>query len=100
MRGKIVAKLGDIETVGTELQQAFSLAEQLQSPSLLYPIAYDFGYWYERTGKEQEAATLYGNATATIEQMVRAVEDEALRSTFLQSALVHEIHERTTRLGG
>ena len=83
---------------GTELQRAFSLAEQLQSPSLLYPIAYDLGYWYESTGKEREAATLYGKAKATIAQMATAVEDEVLRSTFLQSSLVQEIHERAARL--
>jgi tetratricopeptide (TPR) repeat protein len=99
LRGKIIAKLGDVDAVGTELQQAFSLAEQLQSPSLLYPIAYDLGHWYESTGKEREAATLYGKAKATIEQMATAVEDDALRSTFLQSALVQEIHERAARLG-
>lgn len=52
LRGKIIAKLGDTDTAGTELQRAFTLAEQLQSPSLLYPIAYDFGHWHERTGKE------------------------------------------------
>jgi hypothetical protein len=40
LRGKIAAKLGDTETAGTELQCAFTLADQLQSPSLLYPIAY------------------------------------------------------------
>ena len=45
-------------------------------------------------------ASLYGKAKATIEQMAMAVEDEALRSTFLQSALVQEIHEHATRLGG
>ena len=99
LRGKIIAKLGDADAAGTELQRAFSLAEQLQSPSLLYPIAYDLGQWYESTGKEREAATLYGKAKATIEQMATAVEDEALRSTFLQSALVQEIHERAARLG-
>jgi class 3 adenylate cyclase/tetratricopeptide (TPR) repeat protein len=100
LRGKIAAKLGDTDTAGTELQQAFTLADQLQSPSLIYPIAYDLGQWHESTGKEREAATLYGTAKATIEQMATAVEDEALRSTFLQSALVQEIHERATRLGG
>ena len=99
LRGKIVAKLGDAETSGTDLQQAFSLAEQLQSPSLFYPIAYDLGHWYESTGKEREAAALYGTAKATIAQMATAVEDEMLRSTFLQSALVQEIHERAARLG-
>jgi tetratricopeptide (TPR) repeat protein len=99
LRGKIAAKLGDANTAGTELQRAFSLAEQLQSPSLLYPIAYDLGHWHESTGKEREAAALYGKAKATIAQMATAVEDEALRSTFLQSALVQEIHERAARLG-
>ena len=88
LRGKIIAKLGDANVAGTELQRAFTLAEQLQSPSLLYPIAYDFGQWYETTGREREAATLYGKAKATIAQMATTVEDEALRSTFLQSALV------------
>jgi tetratricopeptide (TPR) repeat protein len=100
LRGKIITKLGDTDTAGVELQRAFSLAEQLQSPSLLYPIAYDLGHWYESTGKEREAAALYGKAKATIAQMATAVEDEALRSTFLQSALVQEIYERAARLGG
>jgi len=100
LRGKIIAKLGDTDTAGVELQRAFSLAEQLQSPSLFYPIAYDLGHWYESTGKEREAAALYGKAKATIAQMATAVEDEALRSTFLQSALVQEIYERAARLGG
>jgi tetratricopeptide (TPR) repeat protein len=100
LRGKIVAKLGDTDTAGSELQRAFSLAEQLQSPSLLYPITYDLGHWYETAGKEREAAALYGKAKATIAQMATAVEDKALRSTFLQSALVQAIHERAARLGG
>jgi tetratricopeptide (TPR) repeat protein len=99
LRGKIIAKLGNADTAGTELQRAFTLADQLQSPSLLYPIAYDLGHWFESTGKEREAAALYGKAKATIAQMATAVEDDALRSTFLQSALVQEIHERAVRLG-
>jgi DNA-binding winged helix-turn-helix (wHTH) protein/class 3 adenylate cyclase/tetratricopeptide (TPR) repeat protein len=99
LRGKMVSKLGDTDTAGAELRRAFTLADQLQSPSLVYPIAYDLGQWYESTGKEREAATLYGKAKATIEQMATAVEDEMLRSTFLQSALVQEIHERAARLG-
>jgi tetratricopeptide (TPR) repeat protein len=99
LHGKIVAKLGDANTAGSELQRAFTLADQLQSPSLVYPIAYGLGQWYETTGKEREAATLYGKAKATIEQMATAVEDDALCSTFLQSALVQEIHERAARLG-
>ena len=100
LRGKIIAKLGDIDPAGTDLQQAVTLAELLQSPSLIYPIAYDLGKWQESSGNERDAASLYGKAKATIDQMATAVEDEALRSTFLQSALVQEIHEHAARLGG
>jgi tetratricopeptide (TPR) repeat protein len=100
LRGKIIAKLGDTDKAGTELQRAFTLADQLQSPSLIYPIAYDLGQWHENAGHEREASALYGKAKTTIEQMATAVEDEALRSTFLQSALVQEIHECSARLGG
>jgi tetratricopeptide (TPR) repeat protein len=98
LRGKIITKLGDAEAAGTDLQSACTLADQLQSPSLIYPIAYDLGQWHENAGHEREASALYGKANAIIEQMATAVEDEALRSTFLQSALVQEIHERATRL--
>jgi tetratricopeptide (TPR) repeat protein len=100
LRGKIAAKLGDTEAPGTELQQAFALADQLRSPSLIYPIAYDLGQWNESIEKEREAASLYGKAKAITDQMAAAVEDETLRSTFLQSALVQEIHDHATRLGG
>jgi len=71
----------------------------LQSPSLLYPIAYNLGHWCETTGKEQEAARLYGKAKAAIEHMATAVEDQALRTIFLQSASVQAIHERVARMG-
>jgi hypothetical protein len=100
LRGKIAAQLGDTDAAGTDLQRAFTLADQLQSPSLIYPIAYDLGQRHESAGQEREAVTFYGKSKATIEQMVTAMDDDALRSTFLQSALVQEIHERATRLGG
>jgi hypothetical protein len=100
LRGKIAAQLGDVETAGTALLRGASLAYTLRSPSLIYPIAYDLGHWYERTGKELEARRLYGKTHAIIEQMATAVEDEALRSAFLQSTLVQTINERVARLGG
>ena len=99
MRGKIAAKLGDTEAGGAELQQAFGLTEQMQSPSLFYPIAYDLGQWYESAGQEQQAAMLYGKAKAATERIATAVEDQALRSIFLQSPSVQAIYERTARLG-
>jgi hypothetical protein len=99
LRGKILSKLGDVGTGGAELQRAFTLAEQLHSPALLYPIAHDLGEWYEKVGKEQEGAVLFGKAKATIQHMAAAVEDQALRAIFLQSAPVQAIHERVARMG-
>jgi tetratricopeptide (TPR) repeat protein len=99
LRGKIAAQLGDAETAETELQRAFSLADALQSPALAYPIAYALGHWYESTGKEREAPTLYGKAQAAVDQMATAVEDAALHATFLQAALVQTINERVARFG-
>ncbi|MEE9149278.1 MAG: tetratricopeptide repeat protein, partial [Candidatus Tectomicrobia bacterium] len=100
LRGKIAAQLGDADIAGTALQRAFSLTDQLHSPSLTYPIVYDLGQWYERTGKEREAVVMYGKAKATIERMATAIGDETLRSIFLQSALVQAIEACAARLGG
>jgi class 3 adenylate cyclase/tetratricopeptide (TPR) repeat protein len=93
LRGKIVAKLGDGDAAGAELQRAHTLAEQLHSPALFYRIAYDLGQWYETAGQEQEAAILYGKAKAAAEHMATAIEDEALRAIFLKSAPVQAIYD-------
>jgi tetratricopeptide (TPR) repeat protein len=100
LRGKMAVRLGDAAAAGTALRRAFSLVDKLQSPALIYPVAYEFGQWYESLGKEREAIRLYGKAQAIIEQMATAVEDEALRSRFLQATLVQTINERVARLGG
>jgi class 3 adenylate cyclase/tetratricopeptide (TPR) repeat protein len=98
MRGKILGQLGHGSAAAGELRQAFTLAEQLDNPMLSYPIAYDLGQWYESEGQEQEAARLYGKVKAAIEHMATAVEDQALRTTFLQSASVQAIRERLARM--
>jgi tetratricopeptide (TPR) repeat protein len=99
LRGQLAACLGDHAAAGPALQRACALAEQLQSPTLLYPIAYALGQWYETSGQEQEAVVRYRTAIVTIERMATAVEDEVLRTAFQQSALVHAITEGAARLG-
>jgi tetratricopeptide (TPR) repeat protein len=98
LRGRILAFLGNAEAAGTDLQRAFALADKLNSPAVTYPIAYELGRWYERTGQEGKAADLYRKAMATVERMAAAVEDEALQSIFLQSAAVQAIRERVARV--
>jgi tetratricopeptide (TPR) repeat protein len=100
LRGKIAAALGDPEAAGAELQRALALAEQLQSPMLLYPMAYELGQWYEMDGQEREAAAVYRKANAVTTRMATALDDEGLRTIFLQSAAVQAIGACVARLGG
>ncbi len=86
-----MAKLRDSDAAGTELQRSFTLAEQLCSPTLVYPAACDLGQWYETTGQEWEAAMLYGKAKAAAEHIATTIEDEALSAIFLQSAPVRHV---------
>jgi tetratricopeptide (TPR) repeat protein len=97
LRGKILSQLGRDEAAGAELQRAYSLAEELRSPSLLYPVAYALGQWHEGAGQEREAATLYAKAKATVEQMATAIGDEGLAALFLQSEPVRMIIESWTK---
>jgi tetratricopeptide (TPR) repeat protein len=99
LHGKIAARLGDAQTAGIALHNAYTLAEQLHSPSLTYPLAYELGHWYEGINKEQEAAAAYRQAQAAIARMVTTVEDDRLRSVFLQSTCVHNISACAARLG-
>ena len=94
IRGKVLRQLGQAESAGDDLQAAFALAAQLQSPAILYPIAFDLGQWCEATGMEQEAVDAYGQARAAIEQMAASVDDEELRALFGQSAPVQAVYTR------
>jgi tetratricopeptide (TPR) repeat protein len=92
LRGRILAHAGKAEAAGADLQRAFALAETLNSPSTTYPIAFDLAQWYEAAGQEREAMELYGRAKAEVERMAIAMENEALRSIFLQWAPVQAIY--------
>ena len=99
LRGNILNKLGEPDPAGVDLRRAVELAEHLQSPSLIYPMAYDLGQWCAANGIDQEAAARVQQSHAIIDQMAAAIGDETLRATFLQVPLVQEIQEHSTRLG-
>jgi class 3 adenylate cyclase/DNA-binding winged helix-turn-helix (wHTH) protein/tetratricopeptide (TPR) repeat protein len=99
LRGKILTASGQRAAGGRELQRAFRLVEQLRSPSLTYPIAYDLGQWFETTGNERRAMALYGKAKATIEHMLAAVEEPSLQASFRQSRPVQTILACAARAG-
>jgi tetratricopeptide (TPR) repeat protein len=75
LRGQILTLMGKTEAAGADLIDAFSLAEGLQIPSLVYPIAFALGQWHEAMGHAREAAALYAKAKSTVEQMAATVGD-------------------------
>ena len=87
------------DAAGAELRRALALAEQLHSPVLVHPLAYDLGQWYESVGQERQAAALYGQAKAAIEHMATAVENDALRAILQQSTLVQAVYAQAVHLG-
>ncbi len=98
LQSNVRAKLGQIEMVEEPMRRAFALAKQLGSPSLVYPVAHDFGQWCEQRGQESHAAAAYARAHSAIEHMVTRVEDDALRSTLLQTSQVKAIQAAVQRL--
>jgi tetratricopeptide (TPR) repeat protein len=99
LQGKVLIALGQREAGGRALQRAFRLVEQLQSPSLTYPIADALGQWFDMIGNERQGAALYGKAKAIIEHMLTAVEEPGLHASFRQSELVQTIVARAARVG-
>ncbi|HSR31868.1 MAG TPA: tetratricopeptide repeat protein, partial [Anaerolineae bacterium] len=99
LRGRILAALGQAKAAGADLQRAFALADKLNCPSTTYPIAFDLGQWHEAEGQEREAAELYGRAKVEVKRMATAMEDEALRSIFLEWTPVQAIYESCARVG-
>jgi adenylate cyclase len=99
LRGRLMLTLGQTQAAGRELEQAFTLAEQLHSPALVYPLAYELGWWHESIGQVEAAANLYIKAKAAVASMSTAVEDDVLRSTLLQSVLVQAIESGLARTG-
>jgi tetratricopeptide (TPR) repeat protein len=100
IRGSILMKRGDTEAAGREFQRACALADQLQSPTLTYPLAYKLGQWYETAGQEREAVAQYRKALSVIASMAKELGAQALRTTFLQSAPVQAIEACVARLDG
>jgi hypothetical protein len=91
LQGNILIALKQREAGGRALQRAFRLVEQLHSPSLIYPIAYDLGQWFDMIGNERRAAALYGKAKASVEHMLATVEDPAWQGSFRQCGPVQTI---------
>lgn len=96
--GKILIALGRREAGGSALRRAFTVAEQMQSPAIIYPVAYELGRWHESQGQISKAVELYRMAHAAVGSMATAVEDEKLQAVLRQTAPVQLLAEGLARI--
>jgi hypothetical protein len=97
LRGKILIALGQQEAGGRAMRRVFTSAEQLHSPTVTYPLAYELGQWYESQGQTLQAAQLCHKAHDAVEYMMAAIENEALQSVFRQSETVQLLAQGLAR---
>lgn len=93
LRAKLRSVHGEKETPEKDFGQAMALARKLQSPTILIPIAHDFGTWCDTAGDEASAAALYGEAKSAIDAISSSIRNDRLRSVFESSELVKTVHE-------
>ncbi len=94
LRGKLKARHGDTEGAGADFVSAWSLAEKLSSPTILYPIAHDFARWSDANGREARARELRRRAQTATESIASSIDDQTLRSIFLGSPIVKALGDR------
>ena len=90
IKGKILLALKQ-PTGGLLLQEAVDRANQVHSPGLIYPLAYELAQWQESDANWAGAEASYRCALAAIESMAQTIDDKALVTTFHQSETVQAV---------
>ena len=73
LRAKLRSGHEKKETPEKDFGQAMALARTLQSPTILLPIAHDFGTWCESAGNEASAAAIYGEAKSAVDAISSSI---------------------------
>ena len=94
LRAKLKSVHGEKEAPESDFAKAMTLARKLQSPTILLPIAHDFGRWRDSTGDEASAAAIYGEAKSAVEAISSSIRNDRLRSVFEASKVVKAVAER------
>lgn len=88
LEGKILLALRQPQNAIAALQEAYDLAQKIDSPTLIYPTAFALGRQMERSGRQREAQALYTNAQSNVQAMADAIA-AAPRGKILASTLLH-----------
>ena len=93
LRAKLRSVHGEKEAPEKDFGQAMALARKLQSPTILLPIAHDFGRWCESAGDEASAAAIYRETKSAVEAISSSIQNDKLRSVFEASKVVKAVRE-------
>ena len=93
LRAKLKSAHGEKEAPEKDCRQAVALARKLHSPTILLPVAHDFGTWCESASDEALAAAIYGEAKSAVEAISSSIRNDRLRSVFEASKVVKAVRE-------
>jgi tetratricopeptide (TPR) repeat protein len=79
------------------LQEASTLAQEIGLPGELWQIWSAIGEVYEQREEPEEASDAFSRAVQIVERLAGAIEDEALKQSFLSAPQLGRVLEATAR---
>jgi len=89
LRGQALAKLGHLDEAILELELAISLGDVIQYQPLRWSGRYQLAKLCRQCNSESDANKMVTEAENIIQTIAGAIDDENLRTTFLNTALPH-----------
>jgi DNA-binding SARP family transcriptional activator len=87
LKGLALAEMGHIEESISELEIAISLADEIHYQPIRWQSRFHLANLYHQIRREQEAKSTSSEAQHIIQNIVASLEDENLRTAFLNAAL-------------
>jgi tetratricopeptide (TPR) repeat protein/transcriptional regulator with XRE-family HTH domain len=94
LRGQALLAQGRPAEAAQDLEAALHLAQELGNPAQLWQTWVAWAELCQAQGSAQDARAAYAAALGVIDQVAAALEDAALRETFLTSAPVQQVRRR------
>jgi len=85
--GRAVAMLGDVNEAMREIELAVSLADEIQYQPIRWEGRFHLAYLYRQKNRLKAAKTTISEAKGIIQTISDAIDDESLRTTFLNMTL-------------
>jgi tetratricopeptide (TPR) repeat protein/tRNA A-37 threonylcarbamoyl transferase component Bud32 len=97
LESRIAVARGDPDAAERALLEAIDVLSQFPVPVVAWKVWAALGNLRRQTGAHEAARSAFGEAVTIVQNIAANVGDEALRNTFLTSALVREVFEGSAR---